>query len=180
MGSLRLTGWASAQRGFPAAAAAAPEWGVRRRPRRCCHGVPLPRPRCAPSPAPAVASSLGVGAAGHLRDGAEREWLWDCRGGAGGGARDYAREMEVAVRVVQVACTLCQRVQDALLHPGADAGGRVHSKLDRSPVTVAGSYSLLIHQFPFPSRSTHSILSRFAMRIRYTALVINWKYACDG
>jgi len=127
-----------------------------------------------------VASSLGVGAAGHLRDGAEREWLWDCRGGAGGGARDYAREMEVAVRVVQVACTLCQRVQDALLHPGADAGGRVHSKLDRSPVTVAGSYSLLIHQFPFPSRSTHSILARFAMRIRYTALVINWKYACDG
>ncbi|RLM77904.1 PAP-specific phosphatase HAL2-like [Panicum miliaceum] len=130
MGSLRLTGWASTQRGYPAAAA--PEWGVRRRPHRCCHGVPLPRPRCVPSPAPAVASSLGVGAAGHLRTGAEREWLWDCRG-----ARDYAREMEVAVRVVQVACTLCQRVQDSLLHPSADAGGCVHSKLDRSPVTVA-------------------------------------------
>jgi 3'(2'), 5'-bisphosphate nucleotidase len=58
--------------------------------------------------------------------------------------------MEVAVRVVQVACTLCQRVQDTLLRPGADAGGRVHSKLDRSPVTVAGSYCwLLIHRFPF-------------------------------
>jgi 3'(2'), 5'-bisphosphate nucleotidase len=154
MGSLRLTGWASAQRGYPAAAA--PEWGVRRRPHRCCYGVPLPRPRCAPSPAPAVASSLGVGAAGHLRTGAEHEWLWDCRG-----ARDYAREMEVAVRVVQVACTLCQRVQDSLLHPSADAGGCVHSKLDRSPVTVAGSYLLLIHQFPFPSRSTHSIMRNY-------------------
>ncbi|TKW42140.1 hypothetical protein SEVIR_1G364100v4 [Setaria viridis] len=136
MGSLRLTGWAaaaSAQRGFPAAAA--PEWGARRRHR--CHGAPMARLRCAPSPAPAVASSLGVGAAGQLQVGAEREWLWDCRGDVGGGARDYAREMEVAVRVVQVACTLCQRVQDSLLRPGADAGGRVHSKLDRSPVTVA-------------------------------------------
>ncbi|KAK1621318.1 hypothetical protein QYE76_026835 [Lolium multiflorum] len=54
----------------------------------------------------------------------------------GGGRRDYAKEMEAAVRVVQVACTLCQRVQDSLLL--ADAGsGSVHSKLDRSPVTVA-------------------------------------------
>ena len=41
-------------------------------------------------------------------------------------------EMEVAVRVVQVACSLCQRVQDSLLL--SDSGsGRVHSKLDRSP-----------------------------------------------
>uniref|UniRef100_J3LI49 3'(2'),5'-bisphosphate nucleotidase n=2 Tax=Oryza brachyantha TaxID=4533 RepID=J3LI49_ORYBR len=44
--------------------------------------------------------------------------------------------MEVAVRVVQAACTLCQRVQGSLLHPASGAGG-VHSKLDRSPVTVA-------------------------------------------
>jgi len=146
MGSLRLAGWA-----------AAPEWGVRRR----CHGVPLPCPRCAPSPAPAVASSLGVGSAGHLRAGAERDWLWDCRGGAGGGARDYAREMEVAVRVVQVACTLCQRVQDSLLHPSADAGGRVHSKLDRSPVTVAGSYSLLIPT-SFPTLRGFQVLTPFS------------------
>lgn len=121
MATLRVTGWAAAQRGFPAAAA----------PRR----AQLARPRCAPPSAPAIASSLG---AGQLRVGAEREWLWDCGGGVGGGARDYAREMEVAVRVVQVACTLCQRVQDSLLRPGPDAGGgRVHSKLDRSPVTVA-------------------------------------------
>jgi 3'(2'), 5'-bisphosphate nucleotidase len=51
---------------------------------------------------------------------------------------DYAREMEVAVRVVQVACTLCQRVQDTLLRSGADAGGRVHAKLDRSSSTTQG------------------------------------------
>ena len=105
-----------------------------------------------------MASSLGVGAAGHLRAGAEREWLWDCRSG---GARDYAREMEVAVRVVQVACTLCQRVQDSLLHPSADAGGRVHSKLDRSPVTVAGSYSLLIPT-SFPTLRGFQVLTPFS------------------
>jgi hypothetical protein len=61
--------------------------------------------------------------------------------------------MEVAVRIVQVACTLCQRVQDSLLRPGPDAGGggRVHAKLDRSPVTVAGSYcSAALPSVPFP------------------------------
>jgi hypothetical protein len=63
--------------------------------------------------------------------------------------------MEVAVRVVQVACTLCQRVQDSLLRPGPDdaatAAGRVHAKLDRSPVTVAGSYcSAALPSVPFP------------------------------
>lgn len=43
----------------------------------------------------------------------------DCRGGAGAGVgpRDYAWEMEVAMRVLQVAVayTLCYRVQDSLL-----------------------------------------------------------------
>ena len=79
--------------------------------------------------------------------GTEHALQWDCRGGGlggGGGKRDYAKEMEAAVRVVQVACTLCQRVQDSLLlaDPGLGSGsgsGGVHSKLDRSPVTVAGS-----------------------------------------
>jgi 3'(2'), 5'-bisphosphate nucleotidase len=139
MGSLRVVGWAWT-------AAAAPEWGVHR---RCCRGTPLARPR-------AATSSLG---AGQLRVGTEHGWLWDCRGG--GGAGDYAREMEVAVRVVQVACTLCQRVQDSLLRPGPDAAGgdgRVHAKLDRSPVTVAGSYYYAV--LPSPASTCSNPSSR--------------------
>ncbi|XP_071677359.1 3',5'-bisphosphate nucleotidase AHL [Lolium perenne] len=111
MGSLRLSTWSSsaAARGLPP--------GRRGRPSRC------------------APSSPASAALGRLQMGTDHAWQWDCRGG-GAGRRDYAKEMEAAVRVVQVACTLCQRVQDSLLL--ADAGsGSVHSKLDRSPVTVA-------------------------------------------
>ncbi|KAL2327697.1 hypothetical protein Fmac_021124 [Flemingia macrophylla] len=45
----------------------------------------------------------------------------------------YAKELEVAVRVVHVACALCERVQERLL-----ANDNVLSKDDDSPVTVAG------------------------------------------
>ena len=47
----------------------------------------------------------------------------------------YAKELEVAVRVVHVACALCGRVQDRLLSENND---HVMSKDDDSPVTVAG------------------------------------------
>ncbi|VAI62595.1 unnamed protein product [Triticum turgidum subsp. durum] len=140
MGGLRLSAWAAAPspcpssataRGFPRSPS---DWrGLRGR---------RGRSRCAPSSPPSASPALSLGAAGRLRVGADREWLWDCRGGGlgggGGGKKDYAKEMEAAVRVVQVACTLCQRVQDSLLlaDPGSGSGG-VHSKLDRSPVTVA-------------------------------------------
>ncbi|KAE8813954.1 PAP-specific phosphatase HAL2-like [Hordeum vulgare] len=126
MGGLRLSAWAaapspspaSATRGFPRSR---PDWRGSERGRRS---------HCTPSSPPV----------------ADREWLWDCRGGGlgrGGWGKDYAKEMEAAVRVVQLACTLWQRVQDSLLlaDPGPGSGsGDVHSKLDRSPVTVAGSY----------------------------------------
>jgi len=47
----------------------------------------------------------------------------------------YAKELEVAVRVVHVACALCGRVQERLLASNND---HVASKDDDSPVTVAG------------------------------------------
>lgn len=47
----------------------------------------------------------------------------------------YLKELEVAVRAVQMACSLCQRVQDGLL---SKTSNDVQSKDDNSPVTVAG------------------------------------------
>lgn len=47
----------------------------------------------------------------------------------------YAKELEVGVRVVQLACCLCQKVQKGSIGPTPD---QVFSKDDDSPVTVAG------------------------------------------
>ncbi|MQM22319.1 hypothetical protein Taro_055369 [Colocasia esculenta] len=46
----------------------------------------------------------------------------------------YAKELDIAVRVVQMACSLCQGVQEGLLGRGKD---QVKSKEDNSPVTIA-------------------------------------------
>ncbi|KAK1308271.1 PAP-specific phosphatase HAL2-like [Acorus calamus] len=46
----------------------------------------------------------------------------------------YSEELGVAVRVVQMACSLCQRVQEGLVGNNAE---QVKSKEDDSPVTVA-------------------------------------------
>ncbi|XP_022715958.1 PAP-specific phosphatase HAL2-like [Durio zibethinus] len=46
----------------------------------------------------------------------------------------YSKELDVAVRVVQMACSLCQKVQDSLI---SKTNSPVHSKDDNSPVTVA-------------------------------------------
>ena len=48
----------------------------------------------------------------------------------------YFKELEVAVRAVQMACLLCQRVQDSLVSKN---NGQVQSKDDKSPVTIAGN-----------------------------------------
>ncbi|EEF27873.1 PAP-specific phosphatase HAL2-like [Ricinus communis] len=48
--------------------------------------------------------------------------------------KKYAKELDVAVRVVHMACTLCQRVQESLVSRSND---QVLSKDDDSPVTVA-------------------------------------------
>ncbi|KAA8515319.1 hypothetical protein F0562_018451 [Nyssa sinensis] len=47
---------------------------------------------------------------------------------------EYSKKLEVAVRVVQMACLLCQRVQESLLSKSDD---QVQSKDDKSPVTIA-------------------------------------------
>ncbi|KAF6163198.1 hypothetical protein GIB67_025062 [Kingdonia uniflora] len=46
----------------------------------------------------------------------------------------YSRELDVAVRVVQMACSLCQRVQESLVSKSDE---HVMAKDDDSPVTVA-------------------------------------------
>ncbi|OVA13915.1 Inositol monophosphatase [Macleaya cordata] len=46
----------------------------------------------------------------------------------------YSKELDVAVRVVQMACSLCQRVQESLVSKNND---QVKSKDDDSPVTIA-------------------------------------------
>ncbi|KAJ4845236.1 hypothetical protein Tsubulata_003840 [Turnera subulata] len=50
------------------------------------------------------------------------------------GDERYAKELDVAVRVVHLACSLCRRVQKRLITNGSD---HVSSKDDDSPVTVA-------------------------------------------
>lgn len=59
-------------------------------------------------------------------------------------SEDYSKELEVAVRAVQMACSLCQRVQDTIIsNTGSVTNHRqVQSKDDNSPVTVAGECRL--------------------------------------
>lgn len=53
----------------------------------------------------------------------------------------FSKELDVAVRVVHLACALCQRVQNSLL---SSNGSQVNSKDDDSLVTVAGNLIKLI------------------------------------
>lgn len=49
----------------------------------------------------------------------------------------YSKEMDIAVRVVQMACSLCRMVQKGLVSTDGD---QVKTKDDDSPVTVAGMH----------------------------------------
>lgn len=51
------------------------------------------------------------------------------------GPDKYAKELDVAVKAVQMACSLCQKVQESLI---SKTNSQIHSKDDNSPVTVAG------------------------------------------
>lgn len=59
-------------------------------------------------------------------------------------AEKYSKELDVAVRLVQMACSLCQRVQTQLVGRTRD---EIKSKDDDSPVTVAGCAFLLFFFF---------------------------------
>lgn len=57
-----------------------------------------------------------------------------------GGEEPFAKELDVAVKAVHLACSLCQRVQERLSVKDTNgAAGHVFSKDDDSPVTVAGN-----------------------------------------
>lgn len=58
-------------------------------------------------------------------------------------SEEYFKELEVAVRAVQMACSLCQRVQDTLISNTGSNHRQVLSKDDNSPVTVAGECCLV-------------------------------------
>lgn len=47
----------------------------------------------------------------------------------------FEKELEIGVKAVQMACALCQRVQEGLI---SKTGNGFQSKDDNSPVTVAG------------------------------------------
>lgn len=55
----------------------------------------------------------------------------------------YSEELNVAVRVVHMACALCQKVQKSLLSATFDDD--VKSKDDDSLVTVAGAFLFFLH-----------------------------------
>lgn len=57
----------------------------------------------------------------------------------------YSEELAVAVRVVHMACCLCQRVQDGLVGTSSE---QVKSKDDDSPVTVAGIFLFPLFSIP--------------------------------
>jgi len=59
-------------------------------------------------------------------------------------SEEYSKELEVAVRAVQMACSLCQRVQDTIISTAGSGTNhrQVQSKDDNSPVTVAGECCL--------------------------------------
>nr|KJB69452.1 hypothetical protein B456_011G024100 [Gossypium raimondii] len=50
------------------------------------------------------------------------------------GPDKYSKELDVAVKAVQMACSLCQKVQGSLI---SKTNSQIHSKEDNSPVTVA-------------------------------------------
>lgn len=57
----------------------------------------------------------------------------------------YSEELTVAVKVVHMACCLCQRVQERLVGTSSE---QVKSKDDDSPVTIAGISHFILLPIP--------------------------------
>ena len=58
--------------------------------------------------------------------------------------KKWSEELDVAVRVVRMACSLCQRVQKGLV---LENGDQVQSKDDDSLVTIAGLLFCFLYMF---------------------------------
>lgn len=80
----------------------------------------------------------------------------------------YLNELNVAVRVVHMACSLCEKVQKELLSNNSD---QVKSKDDDSLVTVAGNSNFFVVSFP-------PLFLGLRCRI-YIYGVIWWSLFCD-
>ena len=52
----------------------------------------------------------------------------------------YGKELDLAVRIVHMACSLCQKVQQRLVSKASD---QVLAKDDDSPVTIAGIFFII-------------------------------------
>lgn len=70
----------------------------------------------------------------------------------------YSKELNVAVRVVHMACSLCEKVQNELISTNSDL---VKSKDDDSLVTIAGTANSFVFRlaFFFLNWAFHEIIS---------------------
>jgi len=98
----------------------------------------------------------------------------------------FSKELDVAVRVVHLACSLCQKVQNTLL---STTHQQVEFKDDDSLVTVAGNSFHSLSIFPFflilfpilvyfyGSASQNSMLSSHSSFLD-CLLVVDYEIAC--
>ena len=75
-------------------------------------------------------------------------------------ADNYSKELDVAVRVVHLACSLCMKVQEGLV---STSSGHVKANDDDSPVTVAGTEFDFLNLFRF--RHGYALIWMFGVRI---------------
>lgn len=80
----------------------------------------------------------------------------------------YSKELDVAVRAVQLACFLCQRVQESII---SKSGDEILSKDDHSPVTVAGN-PLTLFRSDFALGSFGIFLCIYRLRLKCGSVML--------